>query len=1113
MAAMDFVTILRALQSNDNVVRSQAEKSFEDAKKQSAAPTVAGLFQVISQQQVEEHVREQAGVLLRQCLNLAEEQGSAWQQLGGAGQAECKGQLLKLLECEPSPKVRRKVADALQHIGNQLITIPDGQRPVTVEAWPELLPTLMRMLMDNSKDAGVRADALWAMKELQPCLWPVMVGNVQQSAQVLQAALADAGSEAVRAGAAALLCELVDNLEHKAEQQALVPLIDPLCAVLRQLAEGADNKHMNELLQSMQASENSTDFFKDSMGTQLLPLLTAIAKGHKAEDTRRLALEVVISFPENKPKAMSTVPGFIQQALDLCVHFLMQANDDVEAWAAEEDDDEAEDEEENLGAGKESLDRLCSCMQKAELFPQVLEALKPAIAQLLQQANDWKRVVAGLYILAQIAEYIDEEEAVNQMVGAVKSQLRNSHMRVRHAAWGALAQFSQDHSDVLSGDAMAAQLLQDFVVGLDDPSSRVLQQCMEAFHYLGASMDREILEPLLQVMMEKLGSKLQSPSVPVQKKSITFIAVVAGQVEDSFAPYYGPLMPLLKQLVMRVLHKAEERSLLGKLFECISLVAKSAGPGGFRADAEDIMQAMIQATQIPNLPASDPVLEYMMSASERICATMQADFLPFVPHLLPFILAKVKFTPTKYDQSQVESYEENEGEQVAVVQDGESVKMLVMSTSVMEELKNALDCVHTFVDQLGKLYAPFVMQTAQALQPVFDFSMREDIRAKAFDTWCLLCEVMCQNGEVQVLGQLVQEFLTRVLPKLAAGSEVLDVAAQKTCAQGVKNCLSKAGPGILNAEQVKQICGMALKALEESVQRREAEKINKHANKDNEPEDDEDEDEEMDLRVACIWLVGALMQHHPDIFAQEALQPCLALVQTFLPPSVDEMDRLLALLLVGNMLNRLGPRVTSQWPQFLPQILKDITNHSDDMRQPACWCISCAAKDPAFAEFALETSLRLAELVSQTRKLAKKKSFKPAQACADNALSALIEILLNHPGVAGSQEARVWSVWVTSMPCQVDEAEGVKNHKKLLELVCAERPEVLGEGGANFPQIVATFVEVYNSEMADEDTSKGIGQLFLKLGQPRLEQLSAQLKDKQQKKVLRIHREAQKVSA
>eukprot|EP00971_Amphidinium_carterae_P314187 6245338-Amphidinium_carterae.1 len=54
-----------------------------------------------------------------------------------------------------------------------------------------------------------------------------------------------------------------------------------------------------------------------------------------------------------------------------------------------------------------------------------------------------------------------------------------------------------------------------------------------------------------------------------------------------------------------------------------------------------IMEAMIQAAQMPNLPPDDPVKEYVMSASERICSVLEEDFVRFLPHVLPGILAKL----------------------------------------------------------------------------------------------------------------------------------------------------------------------------------------------------------------------------------------------------------------------------------------------------------------------------------------------------------------------------------------------------------------------------------------------------------------------------------------
>jgi len=1106
MATADFVETLRALQNNDNAIRSAAEKRFSDARAQQPAPTVAALFQVLAEQQVEEPVREQAAVLLRQCLGQLREEGSTWSKLGEAAQTECRAKLLQLLVVEPLAKVRRKVADIVQSLGNQLIDIDDSTRPQNIQAWPELMPALMQVVLDGTKDAGLRADALWAVKELLASIWPVMLGNSAQTLQVLQTCLADA-SPVVQGNAASMLCELIDSLETRADRAVFTPLIPGLCTALERVAGGGDAKLTNSLLQSMEGTANSVDFLKDSMAGQLMPLLRTIAKSHAEEDTRRLALEVLISFGEGKPKAMSKVAGYIELTLDISVGFLMELNEDLQAWA-EEEDDEAEDED-NFTNGKEVVDRLCRCMHKVDMFPQVLATLRPVLASFIQ-SSDWKQLVAGITVISQIAEYVDDEPTVGQMAAGVQAQLRASNVRVRHAAWGALAQLAEDHEEFVAGEVLSQQLLPEFLQGIDDPCRRVAARCMEAFQLYGQAVERELLEPFVQPMMEKLGQKLQTSQLSVQRQSITFIAVLAGQMEDGFAPYYGPLMPVLKQLVQAVLHNPEERTLLGKAFECVSLLAKAVGPAGFRADAEGIMQAMTQAAQVPNLPSNDPVKEYMMQASQRICWTMKADFLPFVPHILPGVLEKFTLAPKELNAETRDGVDNDEEVNVTLVQgqDGK-VKLMVMSTSEIEDLQNALECVHTFVEELGKLYAPFVAQTAQALLPVFEFSMAEQIRDLAFETWGELCRAARDGGQPEVLTQLVHEFLNRILPKLEAdGSE--DAEALKTRADGVKTCLNKAGPGILSAQQVRHIGQIAMNALAASFKRVEAEKSAAKPNAPDEEEeaDGEDEEEEPALQIACCEVMGALMQHHPDIFVAEGLPLCLPLVQQLIQPSVPEVNRKLAVFLACDMLEHLETRVTGQWPQFMPQVLQDVLHRSPELRQPACYAVSLAAKNPAFAQFAAETAATLVKVITESRGRAKKKSEKPAQAAADNALSALAEVLVHHQQSVAASEAQMWAVWLQGLPCQEDDEEGKRNHGRLLQMVVAERREVVGDAGANLPQVLSIIVDVYKTDMASEETSKGIGQLVVKLGEERLKQFAGQLKEKQQKKLMRIHREA-----
>jgi len=49
-------------------------------------------------------------------------------------------------------------------------------------------------------------------------------------------------------------------------------------------------------------------------------------------------------------------------------------------------------------------------------------------------------------------------------------------------------------------------------------------------------------------------------------------------------------MPVLSRILQTSIHKVEDRMLIGKVFECISLLAASVGKERFAPDAEGIMK-------------------------------------------------------------------------------------------------------------------------------------------------------------------------------------------------------------------------------------------------------------------------------------------------------------------------------------------------------------------------------------------------------------------------------------------------------------------------------------------------------------------------------------------
>jgi hypothetical protein len=318
------------------------------------------------------------------------------------------------------------------------------------------------------------------------------------------------------------------------------------------------------------------------------------------------------------------------------------------------------------------------------------------------------------------------------------------------------------------------------------------------------------------------------------------------------------------------------------------------------------------------------------------------------------------------------------------------------------------------------------------------------------------------------------------------------------------HCLHAAGPGVLNAESVKHIGEAALNIFGESLKRRDAEAAavqEKQAGDEDAEDDDEDEEE---LRQAILRVPGAMMEHHPDIFAEVMLPTFLQLVSKMIAPGGNNEDRKLALFIICDLLEHLGSRVTAQWASFLPMTLQDLTNPDSELRQPACYAVIWAAKDPAFAPTALEVATKLAEGIVATRALPKKKSSQPAQSCADNALSALVSLLENQQPALAASEAQLWNAWLGGLPCQVDDEEAHRNHKTLVRLVQQQKQEVLGPGAANFPAILKILVDVYQTEMAEEETSTAISQLVKSLGQEKLEGMAGALSDKEKKKLLRI---------
>merc|ERR1719201_410869 len=249
--------------------------------------------------------------------------------------------------------------------------------------------------------------------------------------------------------------------------------------------------------------------------------------------------------------------------------------------------------------------------------------------------------------MAVIAEYVEDQSQVDEMVRQTIKCMSHQNMRVRYAAWGCLAQFGEDHEETVP-ETFANETCQAFLIGLDDPVQKVLKRSLEGFGIVLQFIERDLLEPAVKPILQKLAPRAfaaldQFPKLT--EEALAVISILAQQMEDGFAPFYGELMPLLMQTMKTTAASVEKRTCFGRTVECIANVGSTGGAAMFKNDAQNVMQVMIEASK--SVAGQEDVgKEYILTASEIICKTLKKDFAPFVPYVLPMVVELLNVTPT-----------------------------------------------------------------------------------------------------------------------------------------------------------------------------------------------------------------------------------------------------------------------------------------------------------------------------------------------------------------------------------------------------------------------------------------------------------------------------------
>lgn len=1113
--AAKMVELLQALSSSENQKRQQAETLFQQAKASEPDNLLLGFVAVLAEDSLDESMRKQSAVLLRQMVSRGSDKDFVFARLNHVNKQSVAAHLLSRFEGIKDAKLQLKVGDVIAKLA-ETVTDKDerGWLAPGQKGWPNLLATVFRLA--NPTDAGSPPSLIEAsirlLKDLIGTYKDEITRAQQELGVVVQGALAHA-SPGIRTVGFVLVCELVGILE-KRDWAPLMQTGNVLTAVLKQLAEANLQEELQECLQQyLEVASLEPDFFKQQLSGTMEPanLLATFVKTRTGveEGVRNLSLEWLVTYAEKKPKWLAkSLKNFAPLVIECCMELMLEVEDgqeELKEWVERMDDEEGEEDTDELyHNGEEAIDRVVEAMTMETVGP----TLFAAVGKYAQQ-DVWQAKLAALTAVKQTVEYVEDTEHMNEMAKLLLVSMDHVHPRVRYTALHALGQLSNDQAPQFQ-DAWHATVMPVLLRKMDDPIDRVASMAMSAFVSFGEELENALMANYARDFMQKLVGRLQSSKHRmVQEECVTSIAVIAGVIEKDFSQYYDGIMPLLKQLVMNATGEKENR-LRGKAFECMSLLGLAVGKEKFLPDANQAVEEMLKT----NAQADDLQKEYLKEAFERICKCLKNDFARFLPHLLPNIFQSLKLEAEDVGATQ-QGADDDEDEYITV-STGEG-KLVKVRSSKFEEMLQSTQLLNTYCEEMEGAFFDYIGTTAEALMPLLSASdevslLCDEARAAAFQTWAAL--IKCARSGAKDRGQpatLAGELLrTFVKHSLEIMSKDEDAETVRDAADGLAECLKQCEPGSIGGQEVLQLVEKLFIFIDGSFKRTiELEKEKKEGlagapQELQQDEDDEDNtlDDEDSCRRSIEDAIGSVMKAAPAEFLQ-CLPACGTKIQQWL--STKE-HRALALLLACDMLEHLKEGSEPAWPIFMQQALDLLGDKDADVRIPAAYAISLAAPIANFAAAAPEAFKRVAQLVSGP---APKKRDDSGKIAMDNCVSALVS-LMQHKGNLCPPEVPSWQLIVGKLPLRDDEDEAKKVHKTISELILAQNAGLLGPDNANIGKLLSALAEVYKQEtLSAKETDELILRIFQMLPRDALLKLAGGFTEKQQKKIEKMLTEGQ----
>ncbi|KAI9349471.1 armadillo-type protein [Zopfochytrium polystomum] len=750
-----------------------------------------------------------------------------------------QGCLLQAISQETDQSVRHKICDATALVGvqNSNIGVP----------WPALLTAVFECVHSPSpqlRDAGLRIISLGAV------LFFDLSASAKLVNEIFPANLEFPDSSVKSTAVEACVSFMIAALEER--PKAVDQFSGLLQRVLQALVPINDEDVLTNCLSSLTdlASERARIFQKPLL--ELTQFINSIMKNSELDSTtRQTAAELLVTIANEIPKIVKKKSQFISTLLPTLFDWLATLEDDPD-WYTTEDglillvqlSQDDEDNGENYVYAEQAIDRLAIALGGETMLPIAFELIPRFIG-----SADWRQRYAALMAISVLGEGCASlmVERLNDIVKLVLPYLRDSHNRVRYAACNAIGQLCTDFSPTIQNEN-GQVILASLVPLMDDDSCpRVQAHSAAALVNFLDHADKFKVYPVVGEILPRLVNLLRSNKTYIQEQAVTTIATVADCVQEHFLPYTQSIMPDLVQILQNAMDR-KYRLLRGKTLECITLIGLSVKEEGFSPYVEPLLQLLQDIQQSPR-EDDDPMTSYLLVAWVRMCKIIGAKFVPYLPIVVPPLLAAASVKPEVAiisSEEEFEMYSQEEGWDFIKLGD----QRLGIKTALVEDKRTAVEMLCTYAADLEAHFAPYVEKSLAVTLPLVGFVFDLGVRQAAARAAPLLLNCMKQaNAD---MGQILPYWNTvkeKIYERIMMDH---DTEYLSDLYISFYLCVRYLGKDFMEADLMEKLVTAAEVNLKQLVSRA-------YARKANDDEDDLDaEDEELDDENLLIEIANSV---------------------------------------------------------------------------------------------------------------------------------------------------------------------------------------------------------------------------------------------------------------